>query len=196
MAEELLFREKSEGLCVSIYRVGNVVFDSNSGSFQQNISENGFYLMLKSLIQLECIPEIRTKTLDFSFVDFVSKAIVLLFDKEKIQNEVFHITNPNRISLVEFSDYLHEAEIELRVMEAQPFIKMLDEQISDTRTGVDYANLLLHSNILNSQPGRNIILSSDKTDFILNALGFSWRRIEKEDVKKMIEYCRAVNFLR
>jgi amino acid adenylation domain-containing protein/thioester reductase-like protein/non-ribosomal peptide synthase protein (TIGR01720 family) len=195
-AEKLLLQSRGEGLDVNIFRVGNLVFDSASGVFQENITDNAFYTLLKSLIKIGYFPEIHTKSLDFSFVDYVAKAIVLLFDRKKLQNQTHHLFNSNMVSMVSLAELLRQTDVRVLTSPVKEFIKYLHEQFEDEKSKDYITRILVHSNMVFEGASKtSFSILNQKTDSILRTLNFEWPELDSSKVKLMVEHSQQVGFV-
>lgn len=195
-AEKQIVRAREEGIICNVFRVGNLVFDSKSGIFQENIQDNAFYTMVKSLIKLGYVPAIADKTLDFSFVDQVAKAVVLLFDRKNLKNETYHLFNSHRINMITFSRFLNQAGVEVETMPVDRFTSFILKKYDDDDAKQEVSRILVHSNIFFEGASKTLFLVKNrKTDGILKTLGFEWQKLDSSRVKLMIEHCRNVGFM-
>ncbi|MBU2703324.1 amino acid adenylation domain-containing protein [Sporomusaceae bacterium BoRhaA] len=195
-AEKFLFKSRREGLDVNIFRVGNLVFNSSSGVFQENITNNAFYALVKSLIKLGCFPEIKDNILNFSFIDYVAKAIVLLFDKKNLQGETYHIFNPRQISIISFAELLKQTGIQADTVALNKFVTYLYARYEDEEIQNYITRILVHSNVFFEGASKTaFIVRNQKTERILQALDFNWPKLDSLKVKLMLEHCRKVGFI-
>lgn len=197
-AEKLLYSERERGLCVNIFRIGNILFDSTTGKFQSNKEQNAIYSIIKSFVKLGLIPEGFGSNTIISCVDYISEAILLLFNKAALRNETYHLENCNTtnlsyhltsdylalgvrsLSLEEFLDYLHR---NYDSKELLPYISIL------------YTHVLNGDDIDNNLSSRtNVRIFTEKTIYILDKLGFKWNEIGEKQIKDMIEHCKEVNY--
>lgn len=102
VAEKLIIAARERGIPTSIYRLGRVSGHSQTGVC--NTSDR-LYRMIKGFIQLGSIPDMET-TIDMTPVDFVSQAIVSLVHQKKSLGKIFHIYNPQPISLTELLNWI------------------------------------------------------------------------------------------
>jgi amino acid adenylation domain-containing protein/thioester reductase-like protein len=193
-AEKILVKARKYGIDVNIYRAGVLVFASGSGRFQKNIEENAFYNNLKSYIKLGMVPDEAFEELEFSFVDYVSRAIILLFNKANLKNEVFHIYNHEKISFVEFAQLLKASSIDIRITGFDEFLDALSGLVDNKEVGV-YAKDLLFTYYIYGNRSYLPEIVNDKTVTILNQLEFHWAKPNSYHISKMLEYCRQVEFI-
>lgn len=173
---------------ITIIRVGNLVFQSETGRFQINIEGNAFYQRIRALIGLGKIPASDSKELEFSFVDETAKAIRILFDRSISKNKNYHVFNPNNISYIDLYNLLDENGYDIDLVDYRQF---LDEIISDyDRQEVNELvdMLLIHSNFTRSESQTDFILSSALTDSILKELDFQWKAVSAKQIYNMVEY--------
>ncbi|MGF9966587.1 amino acid adenylation domain-containing protein [Bacillus rhizoplanae] len=193
-AEKLIIEAQRAGVATTIFRVGNLVFNSKTGQCQKNVESNAFYQRIRSLLALKIIPELPGATLEFSYIDRVSEAIVLLFNRTALQNEVFHINNPFTIDYQQFSAYLHESGREISTMKLREFLEYLSENYDHPEFKEAIEVLFIHFNLLNQGDQTHMMLSSEKTVFVLEKLGFYWERTNMRHISRMLEYGEECGF--
>jgi thioester reductase-like protein len=195
-AEKEIVRAREEGLAANVFRVGNLVFDSNSGIFQENISDNAFYSLIKALIRLGSFPAIQAKTLNFSFVDEVAKAVVLLFDRKNLNNETYHLYNSQQESMIDFAKLLNQADVKVQTMPMEDFTEYMFEKYEEAKTQQEVARILVHSNVFFEGASKTLfMLTNRKTDRTLQKLGFEWSRLNGQKVKLMMDHIKKVGFM-
>ncbi len=193
-AEKVLLDYRSKGLKINIFRLGSLVFDSYSGKFQDNIGENTFYLLLKSSLKLGVMPALKGTMLDFSYIDFVSKAITLLFNRSQLINETYHIFNSKQIDMYGYSRVLEAVGYKTEVMADEDYIEFLQSQSNNEEIKDYISNMLLAISDF-KQGNTNFTICQDKTLKILARLDFHWDEINKGLIRKMINYCIKASFL-
>lgn len=197
-AEKLVIDARKDGINSNIFRVGYIMFDSVSGKFQVNIEQNGVYSIIKAFNNIGVIPQME-RDYDFSFVDYVSKAIVLLFDKGELNNEIYHVYNPNYVSL---SDLLtiKDLGLNIKMTTFNEFLDYVDENYDNDKVYSCISVLRTHFgyNPDKNEDNENIQhmrIADDKTILTLKRLGFEWCEVNADHMKKMIDHCKVVNFI-
>lgn len=187
-SEEAVIAARENGVRANIFRIGNIVFDSRTGLSQENIEDNAFFNTVKSFVNLGVVPD-RQDDVEFSFVDYVSNAILLLFDRENLKNETYHLYNSHQLKL---SDILTSKGLNLNI-EKLTFDKFVDYlynhmEIPGMRAHVE--NVMLHRGWLSDDPEKTLetgfIVRADRTNQILGRLGFAWPQLDESRMKKMI----------
>jgi len=187
-AEKLVSNAREKGIRANVFRVGYLVFDSKTGAFQENVEKSFYFNIIKDYIHLGAVPETGS-VINFSFVDKVSDAILLLFDRKNLENETFHIVNSCRIEisalLFEKFPYLSVKKMPvdefidfLGVCYRQPHLKSYAEnlmQISNWMHDLEYLKDLTHFTVL-----------SDKTNNLLKKMWFDWPGPDREKFNKLI----------
>jgi len=195
-AEKFLRKAREEGLEANVFRVGNLVFDSTTGIFQENITDNAFYTLLKSLINIGYFPSITERALNFSFIDYVAKAIVLLFDKKNLQNETYHLFNNKMVSMTSMAEFLIQAGIRLNMLPTDEFAKHLFAKYEDSETKEHISRILVHSNLFFEGASKtSFITLNHKTNRILKSFNFAWPELDSVKVKLMMDHCQQVGFI-
>ncbi|MCK4981164.1 MAG: SDR family oxidoreductase, partial [Candidatus Delongbacteria bacterium] len=202
-SEKLVFSFREKGLTANIFRVGNIMFNSANGKFQKNISENGFYNLISSIFSFRAIPKIDYH-FDFSFVDHLSRAIILLFDRIGLENEMFHLTNShNKITIAKFVNLINQAGKKISVLNLNNFFDLLLQKLDGHESECQIDKFLFHSGLMNalsnmsedSRDHTDSYFVSNRTRMYLKKLNFIWPELNVGHVKKMIEYCKKVGFI-
>lgn len=193
-AELKVVNAQKAGLAANIYRVGNLVCHSESGKFQENIEENGFYKTLKSFIRLEKMPEQSPHFIDFTFVNYASKAIVLLMKIQGKRQATYHVFNHKYTSLQQLNQMLNQSGFDVNAISPTAFLDFLYINRNEKRFEEHVENILLHSRILNTEE-TFFVMTSERTASILQQLGFEWPEVNEEHIRKMTDYCTQVGFL-
>lgn len=194
-SERLVLKAREEGLSANIFRVGNLVFNSNSGIFQENIEDNAFYTVIKSMLKTGVFPSINIKNLDFSYIDYVSKAITLLYDLIELKNETYHLYNSKRISMEEFAAHIQKLGFSLNIKSVQDFMDYVYESYGDNALKPYIEVILLHTHILEDSKQTDFMVVCDKTESILENMGFVWSEPNYHHIDKMMKHCLKAKFL-
>ncbi|MEQ8172637.1 MAG: SDR family oxidoreductase, partial [Candidatus Eremiobacterota bacterium] len=185
--ENLLVRSRGKGLMVNIYRAGNITFDAKTGIFQENIDSNAFYQRVKSFINLGIVP-MNFGRVDLSYVDGVSGAILSLFDLAELTQEIFHIEN---FAKTDLSYLLSSPETGLNV-EQKSLPDIIDYLLehydhSDFREYIE--RLMVHMGWMAYEDVKRmtqVIIMSEKTEFILDRAGYKWPSHNIGSLKKIL----------
>lgn len=194
-AEKKILEANKRGLNFNIFRVGHLICDSKTGIFQENINDNGFYKTIKSLIHLEKMPNEFIRKPDFSFIDCVSRAIVLLMNVKKLNNGIYHIFNHNDIEPSYLVELLKKCDINIDLMNIDEFLDYLCEKLNDSEKAEYAENIILYSQMFNALEDTKFNILSNKTVLLLNKLGFEWPEANIDNISKLITYCRKVKFI-
>jgi len=194
-AEELLAQARQDGLRVSNYRVGNLVFDSRSGAFQRNIADNGFYASLRSFLDLRTFPD-APLDFDFSFVNETARAVVTLLESTAVRGQNHHLYNPDVLTWGSLGSQLRAAGFGVRVASTETFIEELMEQADAPSEAA--ANLIFRFRLLeraqNQLEQTAFLLKSERTQRQLDALGFRWSPVSEAHLLAMMEHGTQVGF--
>jgi thioester reductase-like protein len=195
-AEKKVLAYRAKGLKASIYRVGNLVAHSETGKFQENISDNAFYASLKTYLAVGMIPFGEETWADITFIDQTAEALVLLITGKGFFNETFHLQNFTRLSLEKLAKFLRKKGIKIKLVTMAQFLDYLAGSIEkeDNRLIID--RFLLHGGMLSDEKWETVnLLVSDRTQQILKKLGFEWQEVTAQHIGKMIDHCRDVGFI-
>ncbi|CAG0992339.1 nonribosomal peptide synthetase DhbF [Myxococcaceae bacterium] len=103
VAESLVKSAGRRGLPVSIYRPAFVVGHSGTGAWNTG---DAVCRLLKGSIEMGLAPEEDIR-FDMVPVDYVSKAIVFLSEREQHAGGVFHLTNPHLVSTADAIEWIN-----------------------------------------------------------------------------------------
>lgn len=191
-AERLIVLAREKGLNATIYRVGNLNYNTSTLKFQENIADNAFYSVVKSFIKVNMVPALDAKVIDFSFVNYVSKAIVLLFNRDDLRNETHHVYNYNGISSLELGQFLQSVGYDsINITD----VSELFANFENPEMQENIMKIIIHAGLMGNLRDTNFHLVFDKTKLILDRLGFTWPNIEKNHVEQMLEYAKEVQFI-
>jgi thioester reductase-like protein/non-ribosomal peptide synthase protein (TIGR01720 family) len=195
-AEKRVLAYREKGLNGSIYRVGNLVFQSDTGIFQENIGDDYFYSIIKGVVRLEMMTDNMKKIIfDMSFIDWVAKAAVLLLTRSRLKNETYHICNPNKLPMTEMAMFLEELGCELKQVKQENAA----DYFARFEGNSEYEKIIelfkLHSWIFEEKTGTLPVYKIDRTVTLLEKLGFEWPKITRQHIEKMIAHCKQIGFL-
>ena len=132
-AEKVLKNAKNQGVQSSIYRMSGILFDSKRGKYQINVNESSAYIYYRNLYRLRIVPSEIQRKMDISCVDKISEAVVKLILSDDSSNDVYHVINPNGLTIKEilncFKDCENNKDIimkELSVEEIYNYYKKTD----------------------------------------------------------------------
>jgi thioester reductase-like protein/non-ribosomal peptide synthase protein (TIGR01720 family) len=196
-AEKRLLAYRDKGLNSSIYRVGNLIFQSDTGKFQENIEGDYFYAIVKALIELGILPDwLKGKAFDMSFVNYTARAVTLLITRAQFKNETFHIHNPNTLKMEDMVEMLKQAGIKVKDMKDRQIHAHLEKHDGDTAKENLVERVKLHLGINEEKVKETkTIYKSDRTLMILKKLGFHWIKVTPGHIKKMVDYSRIKGFI-
>ncbi|WP_346355761.1 amino acid adenylation domain-containing protein [Azotosporobacter soli] len=185
-AEKAVAAARADGINANIFRVGNISHNSESGLYQENVEENAFYTRLKAFINIGAVPE-KLDEAEFSFVDSLAKSICLLAYNGALKNETYHLYNPENVKI---SKLLSEPILNVNVSRLPfgAFIDYLYDNFEKTGFRTHIENILLHSGWLDDDArGRTAwTIWADKTNLLLERLGFVWPKLEADKLKPLI----------
>ena len=198
IAEALVINYMDRENKATIYRLGDLTGRYSDGGFQENISSNGTYLRLRSILEIGAIPEeIENMDLEFSPVDCVAEAVRLIIWSNKCDNRIFNIYNPNLLSVLELQKIIKKQNYEIKVMSKENFSKLIKEISSSEDTQNKLTGIINDFTDNNDLIYNYTIKQSNKiTCEYLKNLGFSWINIDEEYINKLILYMKKVKFIK
>ena len=197
IAEGYVINAIEKGLDCTIYRIGDLTGRYLDGHFQKNINDNSIYTRLKSLLEIGEIPDtIINNYLEFTPVEYASKAITSIIWSNNCMNRIYHIYNPNMIKVCDFLEILKKLNINMKVISMDEFLSNLENLSSSDKTQGKIMG------IINDFTGEkdlvyNHIIKTDNsiTCKYLSKLGFSWPILDLKYFEKLINYMISVGFI-
>ncbi|MBP6985093.1 MAG: thioester reductase domain-containing protein [Alphaproteobacteria bacterium] len=178
VAEKLMHGAAEKGIPISVYRLGRIGGDSQTGFWPQN---DFIYCFLKTVHDLSSIPDLPLK-IDLLPVDLASKIIVEIEKASPYQNRSYNLINPNRISITEMQGILSNGNSKPSI---DPYVqwrqKIIDSLSSDKPAALgafvgllpeehtalprlQYDRLFAVDNVLEALQGTNVVFTAiDKT---------------------------------
>ena len=174
------------GLNAKIMRVGNLAARSTDGEFQANFSTNSFMGRIRVYQMLGCCPfDMRNKNVEFSPINEVAQAIVLLATTPK-DCTVFHPYNIHSQFLGDVLAELKSIGKGIRFVEQEEFQKAIDEAGSDPQKAKQLSALLAYKDMGHGQKTADVKRDNDYTTQVLYRLGFAWSPTSWDYVERML----------
>ncbi len=186
-AEQVLFKAKEDGQNVTIIRLGNVVFQSDTGKFQENIQENAFYSLLRVILLVNEYPDFDEEVLEFTFVDIAAK-LVRKIVCNSLENLTLHATNPNKTTLAFFAKALVKKNINLKKVSYDSFLDTLEFHCKTHQDETYIQNVIANKNMLTWHKKTQVHFISEASDKLYEKIDFSWQEVNKDMIRKMYEY--------
>ena len=184
--ERVVLKARESGINTSIYRVGNLIFSSKTKKHQENINDNGFYQTIKAFLNIGYVPDVVVEE-EMSFIDYTADAICRLFDKQELQNQIFHVYSPHITAL---NKMFVEPELELKVKELSldDFFDFLSINY-EREAFADYLEqIMLHLGWLDEEEeNTQFTVLQSRTMQILERLGFIWDNIKPTAINESID---------
>ena len=194
-AERYVQEARSHGIRANIYRVGNLIADSRTGIFQENIDTNGFYKTLRAMLLMRTIPDTSVRMLDFSFIDQIAEAMIRLVFSDDAPNQTYHLFNPQQVSMNTLSELLREVGMKVEILSAGAFLDKLHTLYDDPVLGDPVKEFILHTRLFSIPEETHFTLTCEKTCEKLAKLGFVWKAPDAQILQRMLAHCAATGFL-
>ena len=187
MAERLILDAVAlHGLSAKIMRVGNLAARSTDGEFQANFSTNSFMGRIKVYNMLGCCPYgMRNKQVEFSPINEVSRAIVLLATTPK-ECTVFHPYNIHGQFLGDVLTGLATVSEGIRFVEQEEFAEAMEQAKEDPQKAKQMSSLLAYQDMAHGQKTADVKRDNDYTTQVLYRLGFAWSPTSWDYVERML----------
>ena len=187
MAEQyILDAIAHHALDAKIMRVGNLSARNSDGEFQANFSTNSFMGRIKVYNMLGCCPyAMRNRRVEFSPIDEVSRAIVLLASTPKACI-VFHPYNIHSQLLGDVLTGLSKVGSGIRFVEQEEFAKAMDDAKNDPQRARQLTALLAYQDMAHGQHTSDVARDNDYTTQVLYRLGFAFSPTSWDYVERML----------
>lgn len=196
-AEEALFEARKEGVIANIYRIGNLQCSSTTGITQINSEKNAFMSTIRAFIKIKKSVITPWDNLNFTFINEEARALNLLIHSSYAVNETFHVQSKHDIKLSSMVERFNQIGYSIEQEELPEFLDYLTE-IKDQEELKEYLDIiLLHSGIMGlAEKDRTVFMVfSEKTDHMLEGLGFQWGEMNDVLFKKMVNDYKKKGFL-
>jgi thioester reductase-like protein len=188
-AENLIYKAVEQGLNATILRMGNLTGRYSDGHFQQNINENAFYNTLKSIQDLKVVSdEMLNWNLEFTPIDFCSKAIVIAAGISNLQGKTLHLNNHNTLRMKELIEIFDKFGIYVNILNRTQFKEYIREVSKNKEKRKLLSGIINYINSEGTLNDKNSIkISSENSINFLSKLSFEWPLIDKNYIKKVVD---------
>lgn len=179
-AEEIVEKLRENGKNVKIFRLGFLVQSYERGIFQMNSEENALFQMLETTLRVGHVPDMKGKMFDMTYVDYAAKAVAALLNVKE-DGHIYHIFNPDRMSLGRFARYCVDNGMPVSVMEFDEFFNYVDNNLKELSNDMSH---LLTLTMADGAIKQTLAYQykSDKTCRILKDLGIEWPKVSKKQI--------------
>lgn len=190
-AEKLVYQAGKDGVAVTVYRAGNLTCHSENGKFQKNINSNAFYRVIKSMLLLGKAPKANCY-LDFTPIDYASKAVVDLVCKDTTIGETFHICNPDQLLYSSMIDMIKNFGYKIELVDETEYTEWLfNNNIHKNQEGLELAIAQLEGDGVKDSDYRFACANTMK--FLDPSLS-KYRKIVQDFINKMIKHAIKVDY--
>lgn len=197
IAESLIIEYISNGGTATIYRLGDLTGRYVDGVFQENINQNAIYLRLKSILEIGYVSNtILKNNLEFSPVDYASKAVQSIIWSDKCANRIFNIYNPNLISTENLLKFMEKSNYLITVLPKEDFARLIDS-LSNSEDNQNKLIGIINDFTDDKDLVYNYTIKQNNaiTCKYLKSIGFTWPDINDIYLEKVLNYMKKVNFI-
>ena len=192
-AEEAIIRAIDEGLDAKMIRAGNLMGRQSDGEFQINSITNSFIKSLRAYKALGYFPvSACDSTVDFSPIDEVARAVVLLAKTDK-RFTVFHAANSHEIQMGDVIEEMNRHGFHIQIVPDEVFADKMAAFMQDGERSMLVSSLLTYSS---SDHHVHTFIKSDNTFTIkaLYRLGFKWPITDGNYLGRVIEGLASLGY--
>lgn len=185
-----------DGLQAKVMRMGNLTGRYIDGKFQPNVEENAFSNRIKTMVELHMMPQnLLDLYLEMTPIDYAADAIVKLIHVRNNFN-VFHLFNDNHAMMRFVMEMFHKINIDLEVKTIEETRNIIQENLNDplkyNRINGIIADIGEDGTL---KYNTNILICSDFTKTVLDALDFHWPLVTEDYFIKYLEYLKQIKFI-
>ena len=175
LAEEAVISAiKNSRINASIYRIGHILWDSQSGLFQMNYESNDVYMLMDAFRTIGKLPaEFATHKMPIIPVNECAR--IICHELYADQNRVFHMYDDS----ITWGELMTALGISAQV----PFDEFIAEAKKHQTQTVKFAEMFL-SAIIASNGQFAVNITNEETKKYLEERGCLWRNVDSEYVKK------------
>ena len=182
------------GLSAKIMRVGNLAARSTDGEFQMNFQTNSFMGRIRIYNMLGCCPHsMRNKRVEFSPINEVSRAIVLLASTPR-GCCVFHPFNNHTQLLGDVLEGLSRVTGGIRFVEQEEFARAMEEAGNDPVKAAQMSGLLAYQDMAHGQKTADVARDNDYTTQVLYRMDYMWNPTSWDYVQRMLVAINGLGF--
>lgn len=170
---EDFYKSGGEG---GIFRLGNIMNNSDTGIMQKNLEENAFTMMLQSVINTKNLCGLDKYVTNISPVDRCAEFIVKSICNYDLQGNVVNVYNPNLISMSELIDIVNH-------IGKYGIDKTISNSMEISEMYVPYL-----ANYLSTGNKNTVTYDNANFDTLAKQLKFFWPMIDASYVSKIIKH--------
>lgn len=193
-AEQRLIRARTGGIESTVYRMSGILFDSQTGKYQQNMEQSTAYIFYRALYRLGIVPEEIKRPMDISNVDMISEAIIrLMFSNQEI-NQIHHVINPNALSIGEILKLMRgkNTAVSLKEMSVDEVFTYYQRTHPSKRE--HFYELAFHCEIISWIGKNQYNICMEKTVNVLEQLGMAWNTPDAAMVERACDQAKKEGF--
>lgn len=192
--EKAILDSIQDGCKVKIIRIGNLTNRYNDLCFQPNYQTNAFLCRLRAMTELHYIPESwLNKTIDFSPVDEVSKAIVKICFHYEPDFYIYHVFPNPSITYNQLIDVLSSFSISVIPVPMNTFKEKLFNGFSNRKGKLIKYFVGIMDSDGNFQISNAITVSNKRTLQFLKKIQYKWSLLDEQYLADYISYFKKLN---
>lgn len=198
-AEKAVLDAMAEGLQANIMRMGNLTNRYSDGVFQKNHESNTFLKHMKAILELGCVPDYLLDFLycEYTPIDEAANAVMTIARNFSKEQTVFHINSIKVVYLDKLIEHFNALGYEMKIVDGKIFSETLRQTAK--QAGMEH----IFETFINDmdendklQYDSNIRIENDFTVQYLKQLGFEWKDIDLEYLRRYVEYFRKIGYLK
>ena len=196
-AEKAVLDGMAEGLQANIMRMGFLTNRDRDGVFQLNYDSNALLKRIKAFLELGLIPDyLMSLYCEFAPIDEASNAVMTITRHFSTEQTVFHINSIKVVYLDKLVEYFNILGFDMKVVDGKTFTEALRQTAKQDGTEHIFETFITdmdENERLNYDS--NIRIENDFTVQYLKQLGFEWKDIDLEYLRRYVEYFRKIGYI-
>ena len=198
-AEKAVLEAMSEGLQANIMRMGNLSNRYSDGVFQRNYESNANIMRLKAMLELGVVPDYMYDFFfEFTPIDEAAKAVMTIARHFSNEQTLFYIYSSKLLYVNDMMNLFNSLDYyNIQMVSGEEFAQAL--RATATQSGKEY----IYETFINDMDENyrlhyegNIQINSEFSVEYLRRLGFEWKDIDLEYIRKYVDYFRKIGYFK
>ena len=198
-AEKAVLEAMSEGLQANIMRMGNLSNRYSDGVFQRNYESNANIMRLKAMLELGVVPDYMSDFFfEFTPIDEAAKAVMTIARHFSNEQTLFYIYSSKLLYVNDMMNLFNSLDYyNIQMVSGEEFAQAL--RATATQSGKEY----IYETFINDMDENyrlhyegNIQINSEFSVEYLRRLGFEWKDIDLEYIRKYVDYFRKIGYFK
>jgi thioester reductase-like protein len=190
VAERKMITASKRGIPTTIYRIGRLCGDTQSGICQTN---DLVWTIVKCCIALKSAPQLNY-IINLAPVDYVSNAIVEISRHESAQGKCFHVINPKPMQLNELIDLINAVDHKIDIIDNDEWLRNIKRLAKQTSDGATNALARIFSRVKPEDINR--VYDMTHANEVLTKVNLLCPNVDRSLVELYLNYFDKIGYIR